>query len=445
MFSFALSVPSVTVNGQTKISAEHLLSLIPEDALIANRAGLWDVTETVWASPGAKPVTTTGLVAERRMTGSMLQEFLRDSAQLEIKRTDLLAYNHIEGRWDYVSYDARVPLGLMPAWSTVKGDGKSIELSFSPLSLPGTANAISGQMLRMDQTISYTGQDSDVKDQYFMLADGTATRWLAHRYAYNRRDSQITALPAEGKSSRIDEIRKRGTLRVAVVDEYPWLKATRNGDVGPPFEGPAWVLAEEFAKRLGVRLETVDVNFDGKIAALNSGNVDITIAPLLVTPERIKTVDMISYSLAAQTLFGKRDNPKLKNIKSIDQLNKPGITIAYIEGSPQGKWLIQRLPRAKKIAVKGNLADVPLNPVLIGNADVANIDKFFFAGLAEKNPGLVSIPWDFMSSMEFPLPIGMAIKKGQPVFLEWLRAVNEEVKWKVRMEEASILAAKKHE
>ena len=34
--------------------------------------GIWEVTETVWDSPNAAPVGTTGLVAERRMIGSLL-------------------------------------------------------------------------------------------------------------------------------------------------------------------------------------------------------------------------------------------------------------------------------------------------------------------------------------------------------------------------------------
>lgn len=46
---------------------------------------------------------------------------------------------------------------------------------------------LSGQLLRMDQTIVLEDLDHDVKDQYFTLADGTGTRWLAHRYAYTRR------------------------------------------------------------------------------------------------------------------------------------------------------------------------------------------------------------------------------------------------------------------
>ncbi len=42
-------------------------------------------------------------------------------------------------------------------------------------------------MLRMTQTITYSEPDQDVKDQYFLLADGTGAKWLAHRYEYKRR------------------------------------------------------------------------------------------------------------------------------------------------------------------------------------------------------------------------------------------------------------------
>jgi hypothetical protein len=39
----------------------------------------------------------------------------------------------------------------------------------------------------MEQIIRYETPDRDVKEQYFTLADGTGTKWLAHRYAYARR------------------------------------------------------------------------------------------------------------------------------------------------------------------------------------------------------------------------------------------------------------------
>lgn len=162
----------------------------PEERLLAGRVGLWEVTETNWPLPGAPPETTTGLVAERVLMGSLLQEFLRapsDAARQDVKRTDLLSYNRLEGRWLYVSFDMRVPLGLMPAESAVRGDGTIIDMVFAPFAVAGPGTEVTGQLLRMEQTIAFQGPDRDVKDQYFTAADGNGTKWLGHRYAYVRR------------------------------------------------------------------------------------------------------------------------------------------------------------------------------------------------------------------------------------------------------------------
>src|SRR4051794_37681134 len=117
------------------------------DSLIAARTGLWDVTETVWASPGAAPVTTTGLVAERRMMGTMLQEVLRvgENPSSPVDRIDYLRYSRSEGHWDYVSMDTRADVGIMPAWSFAAGDNTRIDLTFAPFALP------TGMMLHMTE------------------------------------------------------------------------------------------------------------------------------------------------------------------------------------------------------------------------------------------------------------------------------------------------------
>ena len=175
---------------QVPSAAARLNELGPEGQAVAQRAGLWDVTETVWDRPGSAPVTTTGLVAERRMIGSALQEVLRpadDTAGRDIKRIDYLRFNRVEGRWDYVSMEMRAPVGIMPAWSFERGENGKIDLTFAPFGVAGAEADVTGQMLRMTQTITYGEPDREVKDQFFLLADGTGTKWLAHRYAYKRR------------------------------------------------------------------------------------------------------------------------------------------------------------------------------------------------------------------------------------------------------------------
>ncbi len=248
-------------------------------------------------------------------------------------------------------------------------------------------------------------------------------------------DAQIQP---SGESSRIDAIRQRGVLRVAVLDEYPWLIRDAEGSTAP-FHGPAWRLAEEYAHRLGVRIETTAVSFDDKVSILTGGSVDISIVPLLDTPERDRIVDTILYSMAAQCLFGLADNTKVSGTASVDALDRPDVTIAFITDTPQGAWLQGRLPRAKRDGVPGNITSVAVDEITSRRADVAPIDKFFFADLARRVPGLVSIPKACLASDELPIPIGMAVDKGQPAFVAWLRAVAAAVQPEVDAEMATVI------
>ncbi|SHN31321.1 Protein of unknown function [Duganella sacchari] len=159
-------------------------------AALAARAGWWDVSETVWARPGAEPAVIHGQVAHRQMVGLYLQEMLYASAQRSdaaLHRMDYLGYNRVTGRWEYLSMDTRVAAGLMPAWSYEHDDVRRIRIQFEPFAFPGAGATVSGQLLRMEEIIEQTGPDTETKDQYFILADGSGTKWLAHRYAYARR------------------------------------------------------------------------------------------------------------------------------------------------------------------------------------------------------------------------------------------------------------------
>ena len=250
-----------------------------------------------------------------------------------------------------------------------------------------------------------------------------------------------TPVPQPGFSSRIDAIRRRGSLRVAVLGEYPWLKQTDGGEA--PFAGPAWRLAEEYASRLGVKLETVPVSQNAKVSVLSTGKVDITIAPLLETPARDKIVDFVPYSVSAQCLFGLADNPKVAAASRIDDLNRPDVTVAYTTTTPQGAWVQGRLPQAAFLGVPadpGSIAEAPIKQILSHQADVTTIDKFFFDGIAKKVTGLVTVPRGAacLASKELPIPVGLGIDKHQPEFLAWLRAIADEIKPQVVAAEARV-------
>lgn len=169
---------------------ERLILPGPEAQALAERVGTWDATFTSWEKPGAPPVVTRGLVAERAMIGPMLQERLHPEAGTpgpSWVRIDDLTFNRTEGRWDYMSMDSRVAAGIMVAWSLGQDPAARIFLSFLPFSTPGSGQEASGQMLRMEQIVIHEDADHETKDQYFMSADGVGTKWLAKRYSYTRR------------------------------------------------------------------------------------------------------------------------------------------------------------------------------------------------------------------------------------------------------------------
>ena len=112
-----------------------------------------------------------------------------------------------------------------------------------------------------------------------------------------------------GASPRIDAISKAGVLRVAVLANAPWLVENTTGS-GEHWSGPAWVLSEEYAKRLGVKLQPVLVSHETKIPVLAANQVDISITPLAETPDRDPVVDFVLYSNTCVCMFGRADDPR---------------------------------------------------------------------------------------------------------------------------------------
>lgn len=157
-----------------------------EATALSTQKGAWTVTDTFWARPGAAPSFSSGLIADRRMVGSLLEETLHASDSSQPLRIDYLGYDAVAGQWRYVSIEARIPVSPMSASSFERDPPDRINLRFDPFAAPPIAPGWSGRVLRMEEVITRDGPDHETKDQYFILADGTATRWLAHRYSYRR-------------------------------------------------------------------------------------------------------------------------------------------------------------------------------------------------------------------------------------------------------------------
>src|SRR5207245_2638820 len=179
--------------------------------------------------------------------------------------------------------------------------------------------------------------------------------------------AQTPAVPPPGASPRIDAIKKAGVLRVGVLANAPWLVENTSGS-GEAWSGPAWLLAKEYAKRLNVRLEQVPVSHETKVPVLASNQVDISVTPLAETRERLKVVDFIIYSSTSVCMFGLASNPKFTQAKSVDDLNRPDITVAYYTGGGEEGWVKERFPKAQLRGVAGS-GVAPVEEVMARRAE----------------------------------------------------------------------------
>jgi len=120
---------------------------------------------------------------------------------------------------------------------------------------------------------------------------------------------------SENKLSQIEQIQKRGVLKVITRNSPTTYYESADGLAGVEFE-----LAEAFAKSLGVKAEySVNDNLKEIIEAVNSGEADLAAAGLTVTAERKKQLRFApSYQTITSKLVFKQGKIWPRNIAQLN-------------------------------------------------------------------------------------------------------------------------------
>jgi polar amino acid transport system substrate-binding protein len=127
------------------------------------------------------------------------------------------------------------------------------------------------------------------------------------------------------QADAVSEIVERGTLRVGISEFVPWaMPAKRGGHVGYDID-----LGVKIAKDMGVRAEFKVYEWKDIIPALESGEVDMIAAGIVVTPQRALRINFTEP--VALSGAGMATNTHMtKDIESLQQLNHPDIVISTI-------------------------------------------------------------------------------------------------------------------
>ncbi len=214
------------------------------------------------------------------------------------------------------------------------------------------------------------------------------------------------------QESALTKVMERGVLRVGFDTFIPWAMKDKTGK----FIGFEVDVARRFAEDLGVELELVPTAWKGIIPALLSGKFDVLIGGMSIRADRAQQVYFSApYYYSGQSVVASKKNAP--NIKSIDDLNLPDITIAVRTGTTAQKAAETYMPKAKlKLFEKEPLA---LQEVLMGRADAFVSMAPLPAQEAIKNPDKLYVPLSENLTNE---PNGVAIRKGDPDFLNYINS-----------------------
>ena len=142
------------------------------------------------------------------------------------------------------------------------------------------------------------------------------------------------------RESTIEQIARRGTLRVGMDIFVPWAMKDKKGElIGFEID-----VARRLAADMGVKVEFVPTKWSGIIPALAAGKFDVIIGGMSVTPKRNMKINFTRpYYYTSQGLLANLE--KCRGF-SIDDFNSPDVTLAARLGSTSALAAGKRFPRA---------------------------------------------------------------------------------------------------
>jgi polar amino acid transport system substrate-binding protein len=220
--------------------------------------------------------------------------------------------------------------------------------------------------------------------------------------------------------STIEQVLKRGVLRVGMSTFVPWAMKDKTGElIGFEID-----VATRLAQDMGVNVEFVPTKWSGIIPALLTGKFDVIIGGMGIVPARnLKVNFSIPYDTTGMSIVAHK---KLaKGFKSLGDFNRPDVVLSVRLGATP-------VAAAKKFMPKAQLRQFDdeaqaFQELLNGKAHavIASAPTPEFQAL--KYPDTLFLPLKETFTKE---PIGFAVRKGDVdtlnFFNSWITVVSAE-------------------
>jgi len=208
----------------------------------------------------------------------------------------------------------------------------------------------------------------------------------------------------------LDRIQSRGELVVGTMGNMPPLNMTsKDGEIF----GLEADLARMLAEAMDVKVKFVTKPFNELLPALQTGQVDMVLSGMTITPERNRKVAFIG----PYFISGKAFLTKVKTIAYADEasdVNKPDIKIVALKGSTSQAFAETYLDKTT-LFTTGNY-DEAVDMVLQDKADamIADYPICIVSVFRYPDAGLLSV----VTQLTYE-PIGIAIPANDPLLMNW--------------------------
>ena len=219
----------------------------------------------------------------------------------------------------------------------------------------------------------------------------------------------------KNRSNSIEEIKKRGVVTVITNAIFPPFEYYQ----GKEIKGIDIDIANEIAKDLGVKLEILDMNFDGLVVSVASGKGDFVAAGLTIDENKTKAITFSNeYIKVPQSLIVKKENVEINNVFDIKN-KKIGVQI----GTTSDKYIKDEINNGflknsdTKVIAKKEYLDL-VTDLRNNRIDVIALDGFIADQLIKRNDDLRFFDRENES-------YALAVKKGND---ELLNEINNTIK-----------------
>jgi polar amino acid transport system substrate-binding protein len=226
--------------------------------------------------------------------------------------------------------------------------------------------------------------------------------------------------PEGAGESMLEQVMKRGVLRVGMSTFVPWAMQDKAGN----FIGFEIDVANRVAQDMGVKAEFIPTKWSGIIPALLTGKFDIIIGGMGIRPERnLKVNFSIPYDHTGMSIVAHK---KLAaGFKKLDDFNNASVSIASRTGTTAAAAAKRFMPKAKLRLFDDE--SQAIQELLLGrvHAVVASAPLPAFQAIANPEKLFLPLKEDFTRE-----PIGFAIQKGDIDSLNyldnWIRVMESE-------------------